>query len=149
MRQQEKAGFKRELKQIEKQIQNLNLDLKTLEEKIPEAIRGEYYFSAEKLSELIKEKADCVDKLKEREKEVRSKAARAENHNDKLKNSLEMKPDLGITFESADTQTKRMLLFYMIDQVIVKDDDVKIKLKIGFEDFIHETPGFAVPEQGL
>lgn len=149
MRRQEKAGFERELKQIEKQIRNLNLDLKTLEEKIPEAIRGEYYFSAEKLSELIKEKADCIKKLKERKKEAEKKVFETENYHNKLEKSLNLNPDWGNEFESADMEVKRMLLFALIDRITAKDGDIKIKLKIGREDFMHETPGFAVPEQRL
>lgn len=147
--QQERAGFERELKKIEKQQQNLRLDIEALEEKIPEAIRGEYYFSAEKLSELLKEKENLAIKIKEREKEVKNNAFEALKYQNELKKALEVPPDWKKEFENADLKVKRMLLFSLIDQVIVKDDNIRIKLKIGYEDLIQETIGFAVPEQRL
>ena len=64
----------RQRSDIEKRIQNIQRekkkpaeDMETLEEKIPDAIRGDYYFSAEKLASIIKEKEQLdVERLERR-----------------------------------------------------------------------------------
>ena len=56
MQTQQGKTIKREIKDLEKEIKNLMADIETLEEKLPEAIRGEFAFSVDKLSAIISDK---------------------------------------------------------------------------------------------
>lgn len=149
IQEQEMAGFARELEQIVKEQKNIRIDRKTLEEKIPAAIRGDYCFSPEKLSMLIKEKADHERRLNERAEEIKEKAARTEIRNKERRQLLEAAPDWGKEFQSADKNVKQMFLSSLIKNILVKDDDITITFRVRPEDFTHETGGFGVPEQGL
>lgn len=56
MQEQQTKDIKREIKDLEKTIKSLTADIETLEEKLPEAIRGEFAFSVDKLSAIISDK---------------------------------------------------------------------------------------------
>lgn len=146
MQRQEKASLERELEQIMKERQSIRMDQKTLEEKIPEAIRGDYYFSAEELAKLLKEKTDDERELEAREEEIKSKAARAAVRDKKHRQFPEKTPDWGEVFQNADTALKQMFLFSLIEKITVKNDAVTIAFKVRLDTFLHKTNGFGVPE---
>lgn len=164
--------IQKELESVQKQQKSLKSDIQTLEEKIPEAIRGDYYFSPEKLSSLIKEKGQLYEALAEKEQQIKKELT---NWVETCRYGSELTAlltDWKELFKSADIKTKKMLLFSMIGQIRVKDKDIHIKYKIGKEIFAslpkagqpaddmpdktgteevtemmpHETTGFPVPE---
>ena len=128
-RQLEKATFERELKQITQKQQALQLDIKTLEEKIPEAIRGNYCFSAEKLSELIREKADRERELEKRKEKIKVSKTQSDNREKESQQFMNEALDWTKLFEDMDPAAGKMLLAALIDKVIVKDRDIVVKFK--------------------
>lgn len=136
MKKQQKSSIEKELQAFKRDKRKLKEDIETLEGKIPEAIRGDYYFSAEKLSVLIKEKEQQLCELQQNEKKIQKKLQQTELANSDLEKFITRIPNWGEEFRNADIATKRMLLSSLIDRIEVKDDDIKIKFKIRLEDFM-------------
>lgn len=127
---QKQKKLRQEADMLQKKKQLLQLDISSLEEKIPEAIRGDYCFSAEKLSSLLSEKEQALSALQEQEQLLRAELRQAETEQI-IKASKEAKaPDWKKEFLSADTAVKQMLLFHLIEKITVKDNDIIINLKI-------------------
>lgn len=135
MQSQQRQRIEKELEGIHKKQKALKLDIQTLEEKIPEAIRGDYYFSAERLSAMIKEKEQEKKELDQKGKQIKNKLSQVVNQNSDMERFITMIPDWKAEFQNADTQTKKMLLSSLIDKIEVKNDDINIKFKIRLEDF--------------
>ena len=136
MQSQQRQGIEKELGTIHKKQQTLQTDIRTLEEKIPEAIRGEYYFSAEKLSAIIKEKEQEMETLDKEAEQAKNRLSQVVNQNSDMEKFITMVPNWKEEFQNADTQTKKMLLSALIDQIEVKNDDINIKFRIRLEDFV-------------
>lgn len=136
MQSQQRQNIEKELETIHKKQRALKTDIQTLEEKIPEAIRGEYYFSAEKLSVMIKEKEQEAETLEKEAEQTKNRLSQVVNQNSDMEKFITMVPNWKEEFQNADTQTKKMLLSSLIDKIEVKNNDIHIKFKIRLEDFI-------------
>lgn len=136
MQSQQRQRIEKELENIHKKQRALKTDIQTLEEKIPEAIRGEYYFSAEKLSVMIKEKEQEAETLEKEAEQTKNRLSQVVNQNSDMEKFITMVPNWKEEFQNADTQTKKMLLSSLIDKIEVKNNDIHIKFKIRLEDFI-------------
>lgn len=139
MQEGHKDALDRELREIKKQQRTLKLDIETLEEKIPEAIRGEYYFSAEKLSSLIKEKEQTLKALGEEQKQIGEKWRQTAAQRDDIEQFIHIVPDWKEIFTEADPQTRQMLLSTMIDRIEVTDDNITIRFKIQLDHFMDDA----------
>ena len=147
MQNHKRQNVEKELESIHQKQKALKLDIQTLEEKIPEAIRGDYYFSAEKLSSMIKEKEQEERALEKKAGQIENKLSQMVNQDSDMESFITMIPNWKEEFQTADTQTKKMLLSSLIDKIEVKDGDINIKFKIRLEDFIlPKTIGSDVPE---
>lgn len=139
----------KDLKAIQKKQQTLRLDMQTLEQQIPAAVRGEYCFSAEKLSRMIQEKEQLFENLEKKAELIKERLRQIENKNDSLigskinrptDNALNQNgnianhtsaiPNWKELFHNADTAAKKMLLSALIEKIEVKKDSVTIKFRI-------------------
>lgn len=146
MQKQMTAGTDKELQSYKKEMKKLREDIETLEDKIPEAIRGDYYFSAEKLSSMIQEKEQKVRSLEQKEKDINIKAQQNQIASKDLEKFISVIPNWREEFEHADIPTKKMLLASLIDRIEVKDMDIRIKFKIRLENFIDFTKEEILPK---
>ena len=137
--EQKCKSINKEIEQMKKEQKKLLLDIETLEEKIPEAIRGDYYFSVEKLSEMIKDKQAKVEELKKLEKEKKQQLKIVDVEKADLQQFVKVVPNWSMEFMNADIATKKMLLASVIDKIIVKNDDITIKFKISLDNFKNDT----------
>lgn len=140
-----KDALDRELRENKKQQRTLKLDIETLEEKIPEAIRGEYFFSADKLSSLIKEKEQTLKALAKEQKQIEEKWRQTAAQREDIEQFIHIVPDWKEIFSEADPQTKQMLLSTMIDRIEVTDDNITIRFKIQLDNFMDD----ATMKQGI
>lgn len=142
-----------EIKNLEKEIKNLTADIETLEGKLPEAIRGEFAFSVDKLSAIIADKETLQKEKEARKSRLQNQLDEVSVQSNELLAYLDAMPKWSEIFKSADIQTKQMILSTLIDKIIVKDDDITIKFKIRLDNFLEknilETSGFDVSEQRL
>lgn len=150
MQSQKGKRIEREIKDIDKKIRNLVSDVKTLEEKIPDAIRGDFAFSAEKLSALIKEKETRKNEIENTKNSLKEQLEQVSVKKEELEQFITRMPNWSELFKEADLQTKQMLLSTLVDKIIVKDEEITIRFKIRLEDHmeqsIPEINGFAVPQ---
>lgn len=153
MQAQQGKNIKREIKDLEKEIKNLLADIETLEEKLPEAIRGEFAFSVDKLSAIISDKESLKKEKEIQKKSLQKQLEEISLQSNELKTFVEAMPKWNEIFSQADVQTKQMILSTLIDKIIVKDDDITIKFKIRLDNFLDEklleSSGVDVPEQRL
>lgn len=127
---QKQKKLRQEADMLQKKKQQLRLDISSLEEKIPEAIRGDYFFSAEKLSSILSEKELSFSALQEQEQALLAELRRAEREQNEQTPTKPYLPDWKKEFQNSDTAAKQMLLFHLIEKIIVKDNDITINLKI-------------------
>ena len=153
MQAQQGRSIDREIKDLEKEIKSLVADIETLEEKLPEAIRGEFAFSVDKLSDMISNKENMKKEKEASRRSLEQRRAEASVQSNELKTFIETMPKWDEIFQEADVQTKQMVLNTLIDKVVVKEDDITIKFKINIEFFLNkkllESPDGAVPQQRL
>lgn len=131
---QHRAGIERQLQAVGREIRLMELDMETLENKIPEAIRGDCCFSAERLSGLLKEKEKSVRQKREEEKRIKEKLQSTAFWDSRMERCFAILPDWGQEFRNADRETKRMLLASMIERIEVRDGAVKIKFRFRMEE---------------
>lgn len=127
--------LEKEQNSVQKDIRALQLDISSLEEKIPSAIRGDYFFSAEKLSAILEEKELAVENLRQQEESLCTKILQEKKRQSRLETSVIPYPDWKEEFRNADVAAKQMLLFALVDTILVKDGDIVIQLKIRPEHF--------------
>ncbi len=135
MYNEQNKNLEKELQKIQKEQKKLRQDIETLEEKIPEAIRGDYYFSGEKLSSIIKEKLQALSELDNTIKEMKQAVIDNKLQRKDMEKFIDKVPNWKEEFQNADIQTKQMLLATIIDRIEVKDMDIRIKFKIRLDDY--------------
>ena len=150
---QQKENAEKEQKRTEKKMAALKQDIRTLEEKIPEAIRGDYCFSAEKLSAIIEEKGQMLRELAVKGEENEKKLLQFSHSDGIMRKAASMLPDLHPDwkeeFQKGDTAFKRMLISSLLECIVVRDGEVHIRFRIRPESVMPETTGFGVPKPGL
>jgi DNA invertase Pin-like site-specific DNA recombinase len=136
MQAQQGKTIEREIKELDKESKKLVSDIATLEEKIPDAIRGDFAFSVDKLSAIIKEKESRKKEIENTKKELKEQLEQASVNKEEMEKFIDIMPKWSELFQEADVQTKQMLLSTLIDKIIVKDEEINIRFKIRLEDYI-------------
>lgn len=150
MQRQQGKCIEREIKDLEKEAKSLASDIATLEEKLPDAIRGDFAFSADKLSFIIKEKESRKNKTEAAMKRLKKQLKSVSVKREEMEAFSTPMPKWNELFREADTQTKQMLISTLVDKIVVKDEEITIKFKVRPEDYIDaslcKSGGSAVPE---
>ena len=153
MQSQQNKTIVREIKDIEKEVKNLVSDIATLEEKLPDAIRGDFAFSVDKLSAIISDKESRKNELEVSKKRLKKQLEEISVQSNEMKQFIDLMPKWSELFQEADTQTKQMLISTLVDKIIVKDEEITIKFKIRLEDYMDnsapESSGSDVPGKGI
>ncbi len=136
MKDQQNASYVKAEREITREISKVMENIRTMESKIPEAIRGEYYFSAETLSRQISEAEERLKELKQDMKKLENKIGQTEITYGDLEKFTSIAPNWEQVFNEADIPTKRMLLSSLIERIEVKNNDISIKFRIRLDDFI-------------
>lgn len=144
MQSQQSKSIEREVKELEKEIKNLVSDIATLEEKLPDAIRGDFAFSVDKLSAIIKDKESRKNELESSKKRLKKQLEEISVQSEEMKQFVAIMPKWNELFRESDTQTKQMLISTLVDKIIVKDEEITIKFKIRLEDYMDNSS----PESG-
>lgn len=136
MQSQQSKSITREMKDLEKEIKNLVSDIATLEEKLPDAIRGDFAFSVEKLSVMVNEKDSRKNEMEIARKRLKRQLEEISVHSEEMKQLIDLVPKWSELFQESDTQTKQMVLSALVDRIIVKEEEITIKFKIRPEDSV-------------
>ena len=133
----QEADYAREEKAAAGEIERLTKDIGALEDKLPDAIRGDYCFSAEALARMIGERQERLKALRQHMASVRRKKEAIRAEKDALEKDTETAPDWGRVFDEADIPTRKMLLAALIERIDVRDDEIGITFRIRRTDFIN------------
>lgn len=132
----QEAGSAKEEKKVMREIERMTKDIRTLEEKLPEAIRGEYCFSAETLARMIGERQERLKGLRGHIVSVQRKRKQLLDADGVLEKFGTTMPDWDRVFTEADIPTKKMLLASLIERIDVEEEDIRIRFRIRMEDFL-------------
>lgn len=126
----QRKDLEKDLKAMQKEQKALLLDMRTLEGKLPEAIRGTYCFSAEKLSLMISEKERTYKELDEKVQLLKQRLSQEDEQTENKDKPAVAARDLKEAFQKADTAVKKMLLSSLVRTVAVKDGEIGISFRI-------------------
>lgn len=118
--------LEKEIEIIKKKRRSAESDIATLEEKIPDALRGQCLFTAEKLSALITVKEQEQKKMGETLVEKERELEKAESVNAELKEQESFLINWREEFHAAPTAIRKTILANLIERIEVKRDSVRI-----------------------
>ncbi len=135
-----------------KKLERIQHNISIMEDKIPEAITGEYALSIEELKKQIDRQ-----KQKEHEQEQLISQKKTELRNaivsitdwEEIKSNI---PNWHTMLLSADSTTKRVLINKLIERIEITNETVIIRFKINLNDFFPQprrSDGFGVPQSRL
>ena len=142
----------KELSREQERLKHIQQKISIMEDKIPEAMLGEYPVPVDKLVELIEkqkqEKEQQEKVIAEKQKELDG-ADVSFNEWDSLRMQIPTWKDV---FLNADNPTKRVLVNKLIEKISVKEDEVVIRFKININEIRSKAlkkSGSIVPENKL
>ena len=142
----------KELSREQERLKHIQQKISVMEDKIPEAMLGEYPVPVDKLVDLIEkqrqEKEQQEKVIAEKQKELDG-ADVSFNEWDSLRMQIPTWKDV---FLNADNPTKRVLVNKLIEKISVKEDEVVIRFKININEIRSKAlkkSGSMVPENKL
>ena len=136
LQSQNEKVFARELRELESERKRLDTDIELLYEKITDALRGESVFSEKKLAELIEKKEQQKLELDKRKISLENQIKQSTIQKEEIEAFISQMPNWDQLFRDSDVQTKKMILSTLIDQILVKDDEITIRFKIQLEKYM-------------
>lgn len=133
---QEDTNF---LKSIAKEIDRKESEIKKLKEEVVKALMGQSSFSKEMLSEMLQTKTKELEMLNENKIKVEDKINRKKIKQKDIKLLNNTIPNWQEEFKLVGVEEKKMLINQIIKDVEVFENEIKIKMKIDFEDFLSKT----------
>lgn len=148
----EKQRKTKDLETEQKKLDKIRQNISIMEDKIPEAMTGEYALSLDDLVRNIdRQKAKEQEQLEvvhQRQQELQNTSITTKDWED-VKNKIPTWHELLL---NADTATKRVLVNKLVERIDITKDRIVIRFKINLNDFFTQprmTSHFGVQEQGL
>lgn len=134
----ERKKMDTKLKKESQELEKIRLDIDTLREQIPSAIRGECILSLNDLNmalNTVQEKEQKkLSQINELQEEIKNCNVAIQNW-DEIQDSI---PSWQEILLSTDTPTKRALVIKLIDRIYIKKNEINIKFKINLNDFFKQ-----------
>lgn len=141
-----------ELKKEKQQLADIRKKIDVLEDKIADAITGEYPLSLEQLVEIInkhKQQAENQEEvIRQKETELKNTSVTMNEWND-IREKIPTWQDI---FLNSDTPTKRVLVNRLVKRIDVKKAEIVVRFKINLNDFFTQpriSGDFGVSESGI
>ena len=148
----EKEQQKKILQQEKAELSKIRSNIDVLEDKIPQAITGEYPLSLEELVHIIekqkRKEQEQTAQIAELEKELQNTSASITDW-ETLRTKI---PTWREVFLKADTPDKRVLVNKLIERIDITENQVIIRFKINLDEFLPQpriTNNELVPEPGV
>lgn len=132
-----------------KKLEKIQHNISIMEDKIPEAITGEYALSVEELKIQIdrqkKKEYEQIQIIEQKQEELKNAVVSIKDW-EEIKNNI---PSWHNMLLNADNATKRVLINKLIEHIEITKDTVVIRFKINLNDFLNKpriSNGFGVPE---
>lgn len=126
------------LKRCEKELEEVEANIKVLKDEIIKTLTGESNFTAELLSELIEEKETKKLELKNLKSEFESKINQKKLEDEELLQIKNRIPVWKKEFERADLEVKKMLLSEIIKEVRIFNDRYEIDFRLQLNEYMKE-----------
>ena len=117
----------------QEQLEYIKKNIGELEDKIPDAMRGEYPISFDYLLSLIEKQKEKREKQEKVIIDLKSKMQETDVSFQEWENLRIQIPTWKDVFMNADNQTKRVLVNKMIDKIYVKQDEITIRFKLNLK----------------
>ena len=148
----EREQQKKILQQEKAELSKIRSNIDVLEDKIPQAITGEYPLSLEELVHIIekqkRKEQEQTAQIAELEKELQNTSASITDW-ETLRTKI---PTWREVFLKADTPDKRVLVNKLIERIDITENQVIIRFKINLDEFLPQpriTNNELVPEPGV
>lgn len=132
----EKEQQKKILQQEKAELSKIRSNIDVLEDKIPQAITGEYPLSLEELVHIIekqkRKEQEQTAQIAELEKELQNTSASITDW-ETLRTKI---PTWREVFLKADTPDKRVLVNKLIERIDITENQVIIRFKINLDEFL-------------
>lgn len=136
---QEQMRKETEIKKDKQELTKLIKNIEIMEDKIPEAMQGDYALSLDELMNVIRKQKEKQKELSavilEKEEFLQESSVSYQDWDDIRKNI----PTWQEVFLNADASTKRVLVNKLIDKIYVKKDEVVIRFKIDLSEFAPQS----------
>lgn len=146
IQEKEREKLKKKLHSINSEISTNRKDIKTLEENIPKALRGDSPISAEKLSSLIKDKEQTIQLLQNDYDLVNNEYEAMRITKDDLKAINSIVYNWSNLFMDLSIPEKKVVLGKLIERIDVREEDIRIKFKITLEDYLGDSSAEDIPQ---
>lgn len=127
------------LKVAIKDIEKKKSEIEKLKEEVVKVLMGESSFSKEMLSEMLQAKTKELDILNENKIKIEYRINRKKVKQKDIKLLNKTIPNWQEEFKLVGVEEKKMLINQIIKDVEVFENEIKIKMKIDFEDFLSKT----------
>lgn len=135
-KQTEKRKLNIELDKERQELVKIQKKIDVMEDKIPQAMTGEYPLSLEDLVRLIDKQKGAY---RQQQEVIRSKESKLENMDVSLaewSNIVKQIPTWQQVFQDADPHTKRVLVDKLVERIDVKEEKITIRFRIRLEEFM-------------
>lgn len=129
----------------QEQLEYIRKNIGELEDKIPEAMRGEYPISFDNLLSLIEKQTKKEERQEKVITELKVKMQETDVSFQEWESLRIQIPTWKDVFLHADNETKRVLVNKIIDKILVKKEEIVIRFNLP----PRMTDGFDVPQQRL
>ncbi len=145
----ERKSKQQELKKEENILEEIRKKIRVLEDKIPNAITGDYILSLEKIVELIEREKQ---KEKEQRKLVLTREEELKNMTISIQEWEELKKNIPTwqdIFLNADATVKHVLVNKLIERIEIKDNDISVRFKINLNEFLAKQQSDSTQNQDI
>ena len=127
------------LKAAIREMEKKKSEIEKLKEEVVKVLMGESSFSKEMLSEMLQEKTKELEMLNENKTKLEDKINRKKIKQKDIKLLSKTIPNWQEEFKLVGVEEKKMLINQIIKDVEVFENEIKIKMKIDFDDFLSKT----------
>lgn len=122
-------------KEFETEAKKIQNDIQKLKGEVLKSLCGESSFSPELISSLLKEKEDQLSSIKSQLEQLTLELEKKQLELSDYENLQQLIPVWKDEFAKADRDTQKVLLSKIIERVVVFNDKIQVRLKVGIEDF--------------
>lgn len=122
--------LRKKLNQYQKDLAKVKNGIDVMEERIPEAITGEYALSIDELMHTIKKYKNNQQEIEQKINNLQEQINSIESSKEQIEDIKRNIPKWQEIFTNADKHTKRVLVNRIVDKIIIKKDEAHIIYKI-------------------
>lgn len=131
-KQTKKRRLNTELEKERQELEKIQKKIDLMEEKIPQAMAGEYPLSLEDLIRLIDKQKEAYQQQQGVIKQKESKLESISEWN----NMVQQIPTWQQVFLNADVHTKRVLVDKLVEKIDIREEQITIRFRIRLENFM-------------